>query len=231
MNTNTDESLKEDSNPLFSFDARVWAASFMEHDRKYKIASDEETMVTWFANALMRGYDEHANEKRLRQMICPHCGEDTDKVYVPESAWFQEFWVLFPRKVARKAAEKAWKKVATSEAVKDAIMAGLERQLPALRPKDRQFVPHAATWLNQERWNDESEGGLRPGGQPRVIECNKCGDTGTIYLGTFTPQAGSTVNQFKRCSCPRGQIPGLMVGTFSLETGELISNEKPQVEV
>jgi hypothetical protein len=159
-------------------------------------------------------------------MICPHCGEDTDKVYVPESAWFQEFWVLFPRKVARKAAEKAWKKAATSEAVKDAIMAGLERQLPALRPKDRQFVPHAATWLNQERWNDEPEGGLRPGGQPRVIECNKCGDTGGVY--TTVTRLGEEVHKIERCSCPAGQLPGLMVGTFSPLTGELISNETPQ---
>jgi hypothetical protein len=155
-------------------------------------------------------------------MICPHCGEDTDKVYVPESAWFQEFWVLFPRKVARKAAEKAWKKAATSEKVKDAIMAGLKAQLTEMMKtlrRDRGMVPHASTWLNGRRWEDE-----QPAGPARIEpKCAKCGDTGVVIL-----RATLTECDMWRCSCPRGQLPGLMVGTFSLETGELISNETPQ---
>lgn len=37
-----------------SFDARVWAKAFCEDNPEM----DEETMIAWFANALMRGYDE-----------------------------------------------------------------------------------------------------------------------------------------------------------------------------
>lgn len=58
--------------PLPSFDARDWAAAFC---KRFKVTrrtagwreavfaapvEDEDLMVTWFANALMRGYDEHA---------------------------------------------------------------------------------------------------------------------------------------------------------------------------
>ena len=44
-----------------SFDAAVWAKAFVEHvNRNPSIATDEGTMIGWFANALMRGYDEHA---------------------------------------------------------------------------------------------------------------------------------------------------------------------------
>lgn len=44
-----------------SFDARVWAHHFVEHVRQLPgLPLDEETMATWFANALMRGYDERA---------------------------------------------------------------------------------------------------------------------------------------------------------------------------
>ena len=44
--------------PLPSFDARDWAVAFL---RAYpNTGLDEETMLGWFANALMRGYDEHA---------------------------------------------------------------------------------------------------------------------------------------------------------------------------
>ena len=42
--------------PLPSFDAQEWAKAFC----KINPGIDEDIMVGWFANALMRGYDEHA---------------------------------------------------------------------------------------------------------------------------------------------------------------------------
>lgn len=45
--------------PLPSFDARDWAAAFC----KLHSSMDEGTMIVWFANALMRGYDERASEQ------------------------------------------------------------------------------------------------------------------------------------------------------------------------
>jgi hypothetical protein len=42
-----------------SFDARDWAKAFVEIVKAHPaIATDEGTMIGWFANALMRGYDE-----------------------------------------------------------------------------------------------------------------------------------------------------------------------------
>jgi hypothetical protein len=43
--------------PLPSFDAQDWAKAFC----KLYPSMDEEVMTGWFANALMRGYDENAN--------------------------------------------------------------------------------------------------------------------------------------------------------------------------
>ena len=40
--------------PLPSFDARDWAEAFCKHNP----GADEANMVGWFANALMRGFDE-----------------------------------------------------------------------------------------------------------------------------------------------------------------------------
>jgi hypothetical protein len=45
--------------PLPSFDARNWAKAFMKIKDRGAVV-DEEWMVTWFANALMRGYDERS---------------------------------------------------------------------------------------------------------------------------------------------------------------------------
>lgn len=42
-----------------SFDARDWARSFVASVReKPDLPTDEYTMVGWFANAIMRGWDE-----------------------------------------------------------------------------------------------------------------------------------------------------------------------------
>ena len=45
--------------PLPSFDARDWAAAFCKEHPDI----DEGTMIAWFANALMRGFDEAASRK------------------------------------------------------------------------------------------------------------------------------------------------------------------------
>ena len=47
--------------PLPSFDAMDWAKAFCKINPTCGL--DESTMVGWFANALMRGYDEHASRK------------------------------------------------------------------------------------------------------------------------------------------------------------------------
>lgn len=42
-----------------SFDARDWARHFVAYAKEYSgLATDEEAMTTWFANAIMRGWDE-----------------------------------------------------------------------------------------------------------------------------------------------------------------------------
>lgn len=46
--------------PLPSFDARDWAEAFCKIAKGLGHDIDEGWMVTWFANALMRGFDEHA---------------------------------------------------------------------------------------------------------------------------------------------------------------------------
>ena len=67
-------------------------------------------------------------------------------------AQFLEFWVEYPRKVAKPAALKAYRAARKRKATHGEIMAGL-RRFVASSP-DPQYTPHAATWLNGDRWND-----------------------------------------------------------------------------
>ena len=50
--------------PLPSFDARDWAAEFCRIAKTHGQEIDESWMVAWFANALMRGYDQGKSEGR-----------------------------------------------------------------------------------------------------------------------------------------------------------------------
>lgn len=53
-----------------SFDAQDWARAFVERVRENpSIATDEATMLGWFANALMRGYDEHARRASTEYQV------------------------------------------------------------------------------------------------------------------------------------------------------------------
>lgn len=66
---------------------------------------------------------------------------------------FEDFWNQYPRKVCKKPARQQWEKL-TADEQRKAIEA-----LPAhvKQWSDPQFIPHARTWLYQERWEDEIE--------------------------------------------------------------------------
>lgn len=67
-----------------------------------------------------------------------------------KSDLFDKFWLGYPRKVGKGAAEKAWvKAVQSTEA--QTIIASLGSHKFS---EDINYIPHPATWLNQRRWED-----------------------------------------------------------------------------
>lgn len=68
---------------------------------------------------------------------------------------FDEFWSLYPRRVAKRVAEKAWSKLSDDE--RRAAIAALPDHVRYWRQSDRspETIPHPATWINQGRWEDE----------------------------------------------------------------------------
>ena len=70
------------------------------------------------------------------------------------SPLFDEFWKLWPRREGKAAAVKAWAKA--TKKISDVQLMGLVRAYVTNpnRP-EKQFIPHAATWLNGERWTDD----------------------------------------------------------------------------
>jgi hypothetical protein len=68
---------------------------------------------------------------------------------------FDRFWAAYPRKVQKKAALKAWQKLAPGAEMVKAILVTLEAQKRCGQWQDRKFIPYPASWLNGERWEDE----------------------------------------------------------------------------
>lgn len=83
----------------------------------------------------------------------PEEKEETEHVRVDG---FDQFWSAYPKKAAKKDAQKAWKQTAQIRPPIDAVLEAIRRQLEG-RQWQQGIHPHAATWLRGERWNDEPE--------------------------------------------------------------------------
>lgn len=74
----------------------------------------------------------------------------------PPKGDFERFWTVYPKKVGKEAARKAFSKVKTP--VDTLISAVLAQKRSTQWTRDRgQYIPNPATWLNQGRWEDVLE--------------------------------------------------------------------------
>jgi hypothetical protein len=97
-------------------------------------------------------FEQNANKKELELEV----EQEKIKPLAIASPLFDEFWQLWPRREGKANAVKAWqkatKKITESDLVEKARAYVTSPTLP-----QAQFVPHAATWLNGERYNDEPQ--------------------------------------------------------------------------
>lgn len=66
---------------------------------------------------------------------------------------FQTFWEAYPRKVGKPAALRAWKKIKANEV--EAILKAIVLWQRSEQWQSEKYIPHPATFLNQERWKDQ----------------------------------------------------------------------------
>jgi uncharacterized protein YdaU (DUF1376 family) len=69
---------------------------------------------------------------------------------------FEIFWKSYPKKTAKESAKKAWIKIKPNDELIAKIAKAVKDQ--KLSDREQQFIPHAATWLNNKRWEDEIAG-------------------------------------------------------------------------
>ena len=92
------------------------------------------------------------------------------KVMVKTDELFDRFYSLYPRKVQKERAKKAFKKL--SEKVKQIAIDKLQLHIDMWAKNDTkaEFIPHPASWINAKSWEDEIETALP---QKKVTEKDK----------------------------------------------------------
>jgi len=72
---------------------------------------------------------------------------------------FSEFWEAYPRKVGKRAAERAWRRIKWSKELQQQILNSVAEHTysPDWTRENGRFIPHPTTFLNQGRWDDELE--------------------------------------------------------------------------
>lgn len=70
---------------------------------------------------------------------------------------FEEFYRMYPRKVARKDAQKAWATLTRED--RELALEALPNHIRVWDAEGRgkEFVPYPASWIRGERWTDEIE--------------------------------------------------------------------------
>lgn len=94
-------------------------------------------------------------------------GPDTDTEHNPPIAppaggGFEIFWEAYPKKIAPAKAERAWNRLAPTDELQAAIMAGLQRAKASPKWRERgsngekgAFIPSPARFLTEHRWRDD----------------------------------------------------------------------------
>lgn len=91
-------------------------------------------------------------------------------------SWFDEFWSIYPRTVAKKKAKEIYLKLMKGNnddrQLHEKIINGASRYsaYEKRRGTEQGFIAHPSTWLNQERWEDDYSDGDKPRGQGVTVD-------------------------------------------------------------
>jgi hypothetical protein len=100
----------------------------------------------------------------------------TRELTTEQETWFCQWWAEYWLHKAKKAARQAFRKHVRTATLFQQVMAATRAQKPEMLARESSMRPHAATWLNGERWADENDSAP----QQRVA-------SGTVYTRWEAP--------------------------------------------
>jgi hypothetical protein len=122
----------------------------MSHRRGEQVYAESRTPVPSGANAsTVRGEQEFVLTV-IEPKLKPEVNSMSRKVYASD---FEQWWSVYPVRKGKGAAEKAYKKALTKVSREFLLQAVTDFRDDPHRPES--YLPNPATWLNEERWEDE----------------------------------------------------------------------------
>lgn len=70
---------------------------------------------------------------------------------------FERFWAAYPRHDNKAQAEKAFNKLNPDDNLLATMLSAIEKQKRSSQWQNKQYIPQGSTWLNNRRWEDESD--------------------------------------------------------------------------
>jgi hypothetical protein len=110
---------------------------------------------------------------------------------------FEQFYTQYPKKVARKDAQKAWAKLSAEERAKALDALPTHIRYWDIKGTDKNYIPHPATWLNGARFEDELDLGEHV---PQRAVAWWATDDGVMKKAAevgIRPRAGESMPEFK----------------------------------
>jgi hypothetical protein len=118
-------------------------------ERKVSIPSKERNLYNNIPNPSNHGLrSEGTNPRAL--------GTNPRARPAPWMPSFEQFWQIFPRRVGKGTAKKAFKR-ASERASFAEILDGARRYAKECVGRETQYIKHPSTWLNADCWLDEPD--------------------------------------------------------------------------
>ncbi len=140
-------SLSNGSNGLDEADASISAklrARHREESSFFKLEEEDSQKVETGSYRLRDSSTERESKTRSN-------GESKNSLDGAFEAW----WQSCPRKIGKGQARIAYRS-ARKKVSAETLRAGIEKFAEQCAGKEKQFIPYPSTWLNGERWTDES---------------------------------------------------------------------------
>lgn len=123
--------------------------------------------------------NRHAKEDYLSEdHLEEHMSADADACAParPAKKWanytpdFEEWWAQYPRRVGKRKAFEAYERARhrLGAAAAETLLRAIQKYALAVKDLDERYIPHAATWLNRDGWDDEMPATRGPKEDPRT---------------------------------------------------------------
>ena len=102
---------------------------------------------------------------------------------------FDDFWSVYPRKIGKLDAMKAYCSMTRAGYAEADILSGAVSFAEMVRQEstEKQFIPHPATWLRAGRWMDENLSGFQPLDPKAIAEAKDKADR-FLKRGVYAPK-------------------------------------------